>query len=78
VFAEQSGAFSAPGSTKTESRFDFDYGSDWIAEYTVDERAIDRFGLFDASDSGNRYDVSLDVEDEDGEWSFEVTVTVEF
>ena len=46
----------------------------------LDERIIDRLGLFDPSDSGqsNRYSVELDLENEDSDWSFEVTVTVEF
>jgi hypothetical protein len=37
-------------------------------------------GLFDPSDSGQptRYTVSLDLENEDSDWSFEVTVTMEF
>jgi hypothetical protein len=45
-----------------------------------DERIIDRHGLFDPYDSGQstRYSVSLDLENEDSDWSFEVTVTMEF
>ena len=51
-----------------------------MAEHAIDERIIDRLGLFDPSDSGqsSRYSVSLDLENEDSDWSFEVTVTVEF
>jgi hypothetical protein len=78
IFAEESGAFSSRTSTTAEAGFNFDYGGGRIAEYTIDERTIDRLGLFDASDSGPRYDISLDVENEDSDWSFEVTVTVEF
>jgi hypothetical protein len=63
-----------------EVGFNLDYGNDQMAEYAFDERTIDRLGLFDRSDSGQsiRYNVSLDLENEDSDWSFEVTVTVEF
>jgi hypothetical protein len=55
------------------------YGDDRI-ERAIDERIIDRLGLFDRPDDGGsgRYSVSLDLENEDSDWSFEVTVTVEF
>ena len=51
-----------------------------MAEHAIDERTIDRLGLFDVSDSGqsSRYNVELNLENEDSDWSFEVTVTVEF
>jgi hypothetical protein len=53
--------------------------ADQIFESAIDERMIDRLGLFDRSDDGSsRYEISLDVENEDREWSFEVTVTMEF
>jgi hypothetical protein len=54
--------------------------ADWIFERVIDERIIDRLRLFDRSDDGGsgHYDISLDLENEDGEWSFEVTVTMEF
>jgi len=56
------------------------YGNNQMAEHAIDERIIDRLGLFDPPDSGQstRYSVSLDLENEDSDWSFEVTVTVEF
>jgi len=59
--------------------FNFDYGDDRI-ESAIDERTIDRLGLFDRRDDGGsgRYNVSLDLENEDTDWSFEVTFTVEF
>jgi hypothetical protein len=59
--------------------FDFDYDDDRI-ERAIDERTIDRLGLFDRSDDdrSGRYNVSFDLENEDSDWSFEVTVTVEF
>ena len=51
-----------------------------MTERAIDERIIDRLGLFEAPDSGrsSRYNVELDLENEDSDWSFEVTVTVEF
>ena len=68
---------------KTSDRFvqsfNFDYGDDRI-ERAIDEHTIDRLGLFDRPDDGGsgRYNVSLDLENEDTDWSFEVTLTVEF
>ena len=59
--------------------FNLDSGNDQIAKRAIDERIIDRLGLFDRSDDGSaRYSVSLDLENEDSDWSFEVSVTVEF
>jgi hypothetical protein len=53
--------------------------ADQIFERAIDERIIDRLGLFDRSDDGSsRYGISLDLENEDGDWNFEVTVTMEF
>ena len=54
--------------------------ADQIFERVIDERIIDRLGLFDRSDnnSSGRYSVSLDLENEDSDWNFEVSVTVEF
>ncbi len=51
-----------------------------MAERAIEESIIDRLGLFDPSDSGQftRYSVSLDLENEDSDWSFEVAVTMEF
>ncbi len=61
-------------------RFPLDYGNNRMAEHATDERIIDRLGLFDRSDDGGsgRYSLSLDLENEDSDWSFEVTVTMEF
>ena len=80
VFAEESSAFSSRTSTTTEAGFNRGYGSGQMTEHAVDQRIIDRLGLFDASDSGQstRYNVELEVENEDSDWSFQVTVTVEF
>ena len=53
--------------------------ADQIFERAIDERIIDRLGLFDRSDDGSaRYGISLDLENEDGDWNSEVTVTMEF
>jgi hypothetical protein len=53
--------------------------ADQIFERAIDERIIDRLGLFDRSDDGSaRYGISLDLENEDGDWNFEATVTMEF
>ena len=54
--------------------------ADQIFERAIDERIIGRLGLFDRSDdsSSGRYSVSLDLENEDSDWNFEVTVTMEF
>jgi hypothetical protein len=50
-----------------------------IYERVIDERIIDRLGLFDRSDDGSaRYGISLGLEDEDGDWNVEVTVSMEF
>lgn len=80
VFAEENAAFSSRTSTTAEAGFNRDYGSGQMTEYAIDERIIDRLVLFDPSDASpsSRYNVELDVENEDSDWSFEVTVTVEF
>ena len=80
VVAEEKGSFSSRTFTTAEAGFNLDYGNDRMNARTLDERIIDRIGLFDPSDSGqsNRYSVELDLENEDSDWSFEVTVTVEF
>jgi hypothetical protein len=80
VVAEENGTLSSRMSRAAEAGFNLDYGNDRMAEYAVDEAIIDRLGLFDLSDSGesSRYSVSLDLENEDSDWSFEVTVTMEF
>jgi hypothetical protein len=80
VFAEENGAFSSRTSTTAEAGFNLGYGNDQMTDHVIDERIIDRLGLFDPSDSSqsSRYSVELDLENEDSDWSFEVTVTVEF
>ena len=80
VFAEESDAFSSRTSTTAEGGFNLGYGNDQMAKYGIHERIIDRLGLFDPSDGSqsSRYSVELDLENEDSDWSFEVTVTVEF
>ena len=80
IFAEESGAFSSRTSTTAKAGFNLGHGSDQMAEHAIDERILNRLGLFDApdSDKSSRYHVELDLENEDSDWSFEVTVTVEF
>jgi hypothetical protein len=79
VVAEEKGSLSSRTFTTAETGFNLDYSNDQMAEHGIDERIIDRLGLFDSSDGGSsRYSVSLDLENEDSDWSFEVTVTIEF
>ena len=51
-----------------------------MVEHAVDKRIGALLGLFDLaeSDKSSRYNVELELENEDSDWSFEVTVTVEF
>jgi hypothetical protein len=76
VVAQENSASSSP----TEAGFNLDYSNDQMAERAIDERIIDRFVSFEPSDGGpsGRYSVSLDLEHEDSDWNFEVTVTMEF
>jgi hypothetical protein len=80
VVAEEKGSLSSRTFTTAEAGFNPDYDNDRMTARALDERFIDRLGLFDSSESGQstRYSVELDVENEDSDWSFEVTVTVEF
>jgi hypothetical protein len=80
VGAEENGASQSRMSTSAKAGFHLEYGNDQMAEYAIEERIIDRLGLFDRSDDGGfgHYSVSLDLENEDSDWSFEVTVTMEF
>ena len=79
VVAQENSASSSPTSATAEAVSITDQ-ADQIAERTIDERIIDRLGLFDRSDDGGsgRYSASLNLENEDSDWSFEVTVTIEF
>jgi hypothetical protein len=80
VVAEENGPLFARTFTAAEAGFNLDYSNNQMAERAIEERLIDRLGLFDPSDSdqSSRYSVSLDLENEDSDWSFEVTVTMEF
>jgi hypothetical protein len=80
VVAEENGPLFARTFTAAEAGFNLDYSNNQMAERAIEERMIDRLGLFDPSDTGqsSRYSVSLDLENEDSDWSFEVTVTMEF
>jgi len=79
VVAQEKLASSSPTSTTTETGFNLDYGNQ-IAARAIDQRIVDRFVSFDSSDDNrsSRYSASLDLENEDSDWSFEVTVTMEF
>jgi hypothetical protein len=80
IFAEEGGAFSSQTSRAAVTGFNLGYASDQIAEHSIDERTIDRLGLSNVADKGqsSRYNIELNLENEDSDWSFEVTVTVEF
>jgi hypothetical protein len=80
VVAEENDRLSSRPFTAAETGFNLGYGNDRMTDHVIDERIIDRLRLFDPSDRGqsSRYNVELDLENEDSDWSFEVTVTVEF
>jgi hypothetical protein len=78
IVAEEKGSLSSRTFTTAGAGFNLDYADDQMAEHTIDERTIDRLGLFDPSHKSSRYSVELDLENEDSDWSFEVTITVEF
>jgi hypothetical protein len=80
VVAQEDSASSPPTSAAVQAGFNLDYGNNQIAGRAIDERIIDRYVSFDPSDDGgsSRYSVSADLENEDSDWSFEVTLTMEF
>jgi hypothetical protein len=80
VLAHENGGSLSPTSATADRGFNLDYGNNQIVGRAIDERIIDRFVSFEPSDSGpsSRYSISLDLENEDSDWSFEVTVTMEF
>jgi hypothetical protein len=80
VVADENGASFSPTSATAEAGFNLDYGNDQMAERAIDECIIDRYVSFDPSDDGRsgRYSISFDLEREDSDWNFEVTVTMEF
>ena len=67
-------------STAPEAGFNLDYSTDRMTAHAIGDRSVDLLGLFDPSDRGqsNGYSLSLDLENEDSDWSFEFTVTMEF
>jgi hypothetical protein len=79
VVAQEINASSAPTSATAET-VSITGQSHQIFERAINERIIDRLGLFDRSEDGasGGYSVSLDLENEDSDWSFEITVTMEF
>jgi hypothetical protein len=80
VVAEEKGPLSPRTFTTEGAGFNFAYGNDQMTARALDKRMIDRLGLFDPADSGqsSRYSVSLDLENEDSDWSFEITIAIEF
>jgi hypothetical protein len=80
VVAEENDALSSRTFAAAEAGFNLDYSNDQMTARAIGERSTDLLGLFDPSDSSqsNHYSVSLDLENEDRDWSFEVTVTIEF
>jgi hypothetical protein len=80
VVAEETDALSSRAFAAADAGFNLAYSNDQMTAYAIDERSVDLLGSFDPSDSGQstRYNVSLDLENEDSDWSFEVTVTMEF
>jgi len=74
------GALSSRTLTTAETGFNLNRGNLQLAERAMDDRIIDRLGLFNSSrnDQATRYPVSFYVEEEDSDWNFEVTVTMEF
>ena len=79
IFAEERGARSSRTTTMAEAGFTLGHGNGSLGEDAIDHRIIDRLKLLDAnSGKSSRYNVELNLENEDSDWSFEVTVTVEF
>jgi hypothetical protein len=79
VVAQENGASLSPTSATAEAGFNLDCSNSRIAARAIDERIIDRLSLFDRVDDDSAgYSISLDLENEDSDWSFEVTVTMEF
>jgi hypothetical protein len=78
--AQENSASPLSTSTTAEAGFNLEYGNDLMAERVIDEHIIDRYASFDPSNGGRsgRYSVSFDLEHEDSDWNFEVTVTMEF
>ena len=80
VVAGKDGALPSRTFTTAEAGFNFAYSNDQLTARAIGDRSIDLLGLFDSADGGqsSRYSVKLDVENEDRDWSFEVTLTVDF
>ena len=74
------GAHENDASSATKETVSITDQADQIFERAIDERTIGRLGLFDRSEDerSGRYSVSLDLENEDSDWNFEVSVTLEF
>jgi hypothetical protein len=79
VIAQENSARSRPASATAETVSTTDQ-ADQVFERAINEHFIERLGLFDRPDDGgsSRYNLSVDLENEDSDWSFEVTVSLEF
>jgi hypothetical protein len=80
IVAKENGALSSRTLATAKTGFNLNRGNLQLAERAIDDRIIDRLGLFNSSrnDQSTRYRVSFYVEEEDSDWNFEVTVTMEF
>ena len=80
ILAEENDALSSWTPTAAEAGSNLDYTNDQMTARAIGERTVDLLGMFDSpnSDKSSRYNVKLDLENEDSDWSFQVTVTVEF
>lgn len=80
IVAKENGALSSRTLATAKTSFNLNRGNLQLAERAIDARIIDRLGLFNSSrnDQATRYRVSFYVEQDDSDWNFEVTVTMEF
>jgi len=80
VVAEENDTLSSRTLAAAEADFNLACSNDQMTARAIGERTVDLLGSFDPSDGGqsSRYSVSLDLENEDSDWSFEVSVTVQF
>jgi hypothetical protein len=63
VVAQENGASLSPASATAEAGFNLDYSNNWITGRAIDERILDRLGLFDRVDDDSAgYSISLDLE----------------
>lgn len=80
VVAEENDALSSRRFAAADAGFNLAYSNDQMTARAIGERTVDLLGSFDPSDDSQSspYRIELDLENEDSDWSFEVTVTIEF